>query len=346
MTPLALRRYGKATAYGALNAIGGFALLRWMHRTQVPILCYHSVLPQPAPPMIAMSGLHIDARKFRRHMEFVARHYKVVPLSDVIQAMHSDAPLPEGSLVLTFDDGYANNLHVAAPILEQLGLPATIFIATDYVGTERLYWWDELPLLIARGEGRKIDAAGWKPLDLTTPVGVQKAFSLGHSLLATADLATRRSCLSALEHAVGGQHESSLVDALRPATWDELRSAPGSIHFGGHTASHRLLDGIDIETATADCTRCREELRLQLGLDGELPFCYPQGRWTPEVKTMLRSLGFNTALWATDVRAEERLFDGSSDVMQVPRIGVHSAMDVNILSANAAGFRSLLGRVL
>jgi peptidoglycan/xylan/chitin deacetylase (PgdA/CDA1 family) len=68
-------------------------------------------------------------------------------LQQLPQAL-SDGDLPNRSVVVTFDDGYADNLHNAKPLLERYGIPATVFITTGYVGREREFWWDELERLL------------------------------------------------------------------------------------------------------------------------------------------------------------------------------------------------------
>lgn len=120
------------------------------------ILTYHSIDESGSP-------ISVDPRAFRRHMEFLAKgRPHVVPLADVAAANAADE-----SIALTFDDGFANFEQFAAPLLEDLGLPATVFVVTDHVGghndwgaagivhgdvpTLPLMSWDSLALLAQRG---------------------------------------------------------------------------------------------------------------------------------------------------------------------------------------------------
>lgn len=120
------------------------------------ILTYHSIDESGSP-------ISVDPRAFRRHMEFLAKgRPHVVPLADVAAANAADE-----SIALTFDDAFANFEQFAAPLLEDLGLPATVFVVTDHVGghndwgtpgiahgdvpTLPLMSWDALALLAQRG---------------------------------------------------------------------------------------------------------------------------------------------------------------------------------------------------
>ncbi|MGH7695892.1 MAG: polysaccharide deacetylase family protein, partial [Gemmatimonadaceae bacterium] len=76
------------------------------------------------------SAISVDARAFRRHMEFLARgRPRVIPLRDISTSNAADE-----TVALTFDDGFANFGEFAAPLLADLGLPATVFVVTDHVG--------------------------------------------------------------------------------------------------------------------------------------------------------------------------------------------------------------------
>lgn len=78
---------------------------------------------------------------FRRFCAFFKRHFSVVSLPDLLDDLEADRSVA-GKVAITFDDGYLDNFTVAAPILSDLGLPATFFLATGFIGSERVAWWD------------------------------------------------------------------------------------------------------------------------------------------------------------------------------------------------------------
>ena len=106
------------------------------------ILVYHRVAELAPSPFTVSPGV------FAAHMELVATQYQPRTLSDVADAVSSKAVAP-GSVVVTFDDGYANNLTAALPSLEMFSVPATLFVATGYTGSDREFWWDELERLVS-----------------------------------------------------------------------------------------------------------------------------------------------------------------------------------------------------
>jgi peptidoglycan/xylan/chitin deacetylase (PgdA/CDA1 family) len=79
---------------------------------------------------------------FRRVCTLAKEHFRVVPLQEIVMRLERGRPV-KGLLAITFDDGYLDNYQYAAPILEELGLPATFFVVSRFIETEHLAWWDK-----------------------------------------------------------------------------------------------------------------------------------------------------------------------------------------------------------
>jgi len=97
------------------------------------ILTYHSISPGPAP-------LHISPALFAEHMQWLHDHAHIAPLGEVVTALVNRTPLPERTVVLTFDDGYRDFYWDAARVLCRLQMPATIFLTAGFCGTVSRQW--------------------------------------------------------------------------------------------------------------------------------------------------------------------------------------------------------------
>jgi len=86
-------------------------------------------------------GLAIGLAMFERYCRFFRRHFQVIPLRDFVGRLERREPLNR-RLAITFDDGYLDNFEHAAPVLERLGLPATFFIVSQWIGSDVVPWWD------------------------------------------------------------------------------------------------------------------------------------------------------------------------------------------------------------
>jgi peptidoglycan/xylan/chitin deacetylase (PgdA/CDA1 family) len=106
------------------------------------ILMYHRV----GEPDLDPWSLHVTRKNFQEQMEILRKYANPISLRELAQAQQK-GKVPRRSVVITFDDGYADNLYNAKPILERYDIPATFFIATGHIGQERGFWWDELQKL-------------------------------------------------------------------------------------------------------------------------------------------------------------------------------------------------------
>lgn len=88
-------------------------------------------------------ALTIDIKKFDKMMKIVSKNYRVISLQSLIAKLNQDETLESNTVVITFDDGYQDNYKYAAPILRKYNLPATFFITTGYIGTDRIFDWDK-----------------------------------------------------------------------------------------------------------------------------------------------------------------------------------------------------------
>lgn len=104
--------------------------------SKLTIVAFHRVNDQ-----IESDGLTCSSRKFQSFCQFFSAHFRVVPLADQIALCRAGGN-SGGTLSITFDDGYEDNFEVAVPILESFGLPAVFFVATSFIGTEKVAPWD------------------------------------------------------------------------------------------------------------------------------------------------------------------------------------------------------------
>jgi peptidoglycan/xylan/chitin deacetylase (PgdA/CDA1 family) len=86
-------------------------------------------------------GLTVDVPTFERYCRYFSRHFRVLPLREIVSGLERGT-VPPRALAITFDDGYLDNYENAAPVLDRLSLPATFFVVTQWIGTDVVPWWD------------------------------------------------------------------------------------------------------------------------------------------------------------------------------------------------------------
>ncbi len=158
----------KTTLRRGLLALCLLALaLSWHFQTyvkqQVGVLAYHAVNGEK--DKYTMDPVLFEAQV----KELADRGYHGITLAQAVAAWRGEAELPPYPVVFTFDDGYRDNLTVALPILQKYGFSATVYVATDLMGTRNYLTWDEVRELQRRGVEIGSHTAGHVALAKLTP---------------------------------------------------------------------------------------------------------------------------------------------------------------------------------
>ncbi len=106
------------------------------------VLLYHGVHRDDLElGLCNSSGKHIAQERFTEQMQWISRNRALISMSDIDRAHRGEGSIPNGAVAVNFDDGFLNNYTDAWPVLEEFGVPATIYLATGFIGTARLIDW-------------------------------------------------------------------------------------------------------------------------------------------------------------------------------------------------------------
>lgn len=296
LTIITRRRQLRHAAEALLGELGvGEALAKaWDVRGAI-ILLYHSLAGADTAPWVDPRG-HISAAGFERQMRFLAEQREVVSLSQLVNTCAQSRNGPGNSVVITFDDGYLDTLTIAAPILAQYGLSATLYLPTGYISRGENQWVDRLFGMFRARTCHRLVIPGLdgEEFDLQCPGRLQAVYHALADHLLTAAPAARRGLL--------GDIEDQLRPRLQPPrltmNWDEvrtlLRDYPG-FEIGVHTREHvdisthgGCLGRQEIEASIADVER-------ELGFR-PVHFAFPYDRSTTESRQLLGGLGLCSAV--------------------------------------------------
>jgi peptidoglycan/xylan/chitin deacetylase (PgdA/CDA1 family) len=247
--------------------------------------------------------LSVAPKRFSQHLDLVAEHYQPLRLVELLARLRDGDPV-DRCLALTFDDGYADNLLQAKPLLEERGVPATVFTATAHVRDQQPFWWDELEqLLLEPGRlppvllipisgselrfelggdadyGRETAAVrqSWSILDARDPGPRQAVYRELAGRLKTLDSPERESALDAMR-AVSSRDRSDSGSSARPLSGDELSKLAESdlIEIGAHTQSHPVLAKLAPADQAEEIAGSKAFLEKALARPIE-SFAYPYG---------------------------------------------------------------------
>ena len=246
---------------------------------------------------------------------YLCRMFELLPLAEVVDRLASGACGRTPMVALTFDDGYANNLHRLLPVLRAHGAPATIFVTSGLVGTTKRLWTDEVRRYVRETRVPSLRASFLRGSVQLAPGADRSA--IGDQLVETMKRAPVRpvELLAELREAAAVPNSPCDGDQ-RILSSEELASlaADPLITIGAHTVSHCVLSSVPFEVAQQEIDQSRRELAALTGLEPAL-FAYPNGAFTPEVVEHLRKTG-----WRAGVATAPGIALPYGDLFRLPRL--------------------------
>ncbi|MCX7514603.1 polysaccharide deacetylase family protein [Frateuria hangzhouensis] len=335
---VALQRPGKrqrlAAFCSAVGVLPGLTTLRRVLRKDLRILAYHRVLDVGNPDAFAFDLNEISASpdQFREQMLLVKRYYDPIGFHQLIAALDSGRPLPPKPLIVTFDDGYDDNYHVAFPILRELGMSAMFFVSTGHIDSGMPYAYDWLVHMLCRTQVERLQVDELA-FDQAMPATLAGRRALGKELLfhlKALDAITQAAVIARLGEAWGMRPDRHAQ--CRPMTWDQLREMRAAgMEVGSHGVHHHILAKLSPADMVTEIDQSMRTLQREIGAPIEV-LSYPVGgpdSYNPQVIEAARRAGFRMA--CNYVTGLNRLPATSHYGLQ--RLSVESDMDIDWFAA-------------
>jgi peptidoglycan/xylan/chitin deacetylase (PgdA/CDA1 family) len=299
------------------------------------ILMYHRIAEDDLDPW----HLCVSPQNFAAHMELLRRTRQPMRLDDLTRELELGR-CPRRAVVVTFDDGYRDNLLAALPVLEAFDVSATVFCTAGVVGGEQAFWWDQLAGLLLGPDPL--------PPTLALDVGGHRQCTGLHAAARydAADRAADRSrpddaapasarlrfyrqvwgWLRALAesdraHAllqIAQWSSAAGADVPRPLSREQAKALAASplIEIGAHSVTHAALSTLSPAAQRAEIGHSKAQLEALVGRP-VVSFAYPFGDQGADTAALVREAGFRSSCTteAGAVRAR-------TDPFQLPRIAV------------------------
>jgi peptidoglycan/xylan/chitin deacetylase (PgdA/CDA1 family) len=302
-------------------------------------LLYHRVTELPLDPQL----LCVSPRHFGQHLDVLATEFQPLSLLEFIERLRCGR-LPSRAVVVTFDDGYEDNLSGAKPILDKYGVPATVFVTTGYMGENREFWWDELERLLLQpgvlpevitlnirgvayewelGESAHFTSAEshrharWNVSQRdNTPTSRHELYRSLCELLRPLSHAERRPLLDQLSAAAGTDHAARPTHRILSRQQVRDLAASGLVSVGAHTVTHPQLSALPPDRQRQEMHLSRQHLESVLD-QPVTTFAYPYGSlldYGADTVAAVRQTGFAAACsnFAEDITRR-------TDPFQLPR---------------------------
>lgn len=261
-------------------------------------LNYHRVTLQRAKPGFYQGvidlAVHQDA--FSEQIRILKTEYNCLPLSMAVELLKKNE-LPERAVVVTFDDGYRDNLTLAVPVLEAYQVPASIFLTIGLVDGTVSPWWYELDGILL---GLQSLFFQWQGSSYDFPLVTFKERRAASERLSEIFKGLRPELQSQLLETIRLQCPGGAEERPAMLSWEEVGMLDRNplITIGGHTMTHPVLSSLTNEELEREVGGCKQVLEQRLG-HPLAHFAYPYGSRRQvgerEIK-MAETVGFSSAL--------------------------------------------------
>ena len=293
-------------------------------RGKVIILTYHRVVSKKElDAEYIQQGMYVTAETFAMQMRFIKQYFSVISFAELLRLWSEETWNAEQRYcVVTFDDGWLDNYAYALPVLKRNALPATVFLPTTFVGTDRWFWPEQISWLcrhpVLREEGERRRVAGMLQKDYPW-LGAPALLAGDANAIIEGCKVAGQDQIDALIAAWAGQLDVVLPRDRQVINWAEAQemSAAG-VSFGSHSATHRILTHLDLNELLREVEGSWKTLRDQPIVTVPV-FCYPNGDWSVEVGRSVEAAGYAAAT-TTEFGYEDR---APSRRFGLKRINIH-----------------------
>jgi len=303
----------KSLARTLFHTSGAVRAVRWFHRKRMRILMYHRFSDRDA---IVTQCAHIRG------------NYQPVSLTQAADWLLCGGGWPDNAIVVTVDDGYRDFYEVAYPVFREYGIPATVYLVSEFLDGREWLWGDRVRWAYLRTASQ----GGTREQRLKAAlVAIEAAKQMpNHNRLAWLDQ---------LPGELGVEWPDEAPPEYAPLSWDQVReAAQGGIEFGAHTRTHPILSMVAGERElTVEIAGSKRRIEEQLGCAVD-HFCYPNGSlrdFNASAVQAVRAAGYRTA-----VTTVPGTISGSAELLRLPRIGVEPGLEERYFAECVTGFRS------
>ena len=291
----------KQAVKSAIIHSGTMRLCSALRPPSAAILCYHSVSGDREGQGDCISpGITVETNLFDEHMRILRKNYHPVTLDDIADWLEHKKPIPRRAVAVTFDDGFADNYHLAASIMEKYGIRGAIYLAVDAVRRQELPWYCRLHYLFHKdkSEPQSEDCGCTRnlPVEVLTESDAERFYAKSCVVLEEEQLEQR---ITQIESQFG--HKLDLSKSPGMMTFEQAKELIQRGHIiGSHTLSHGTAGLLTAKQLHREIGEANQLLERELGVPMR-HFSYPHPyqidpQWNEDSLKETQKAGYKTAV--------------------------------------------------
>jgi peptidoglycan/xylan/chitin deacetylase (PgdA/CDA1 family) len=264
------------------------------------VVAYHRVVEDfGSSSEIANPSMLVSVKMLERHLDWIGKRYRFVDLDELGGWLESKSGSSRQIAAVTFDDGYQDFNDLALPILQRKGIPASIFVVTDYVGTTRVHIHDKLYLLLKRRQGAARKSDGTLR---SRGLGSLGPYEATRKLLESLPVDKLVCVIEALESEDPISEE--ITKPLQSLSWETVNQLHrAGVTIGAHTQSHALMPNESKERVFVEAAGSRKAIEERVAGARVKYFAYPSGLFDATSVNAVAAAGYRVAFATTSGRS-------------------------------------------
>ena len=257
----------------ACRLTGFIRFLRGLLIDDIRIIAYHRICD--IDNLNDRELVSATSEVFEKQILYIKKHFNAITFEQLIEHLNNNTKIPDNSIIITFDDGFADNYHNAFPILAKHKVPATFFISSGYIGTKKTFWFNEISRRIKSNPGLtfSIDDVTFK-----IPDKMELQEELIGDILGLLKKFKNKKRLKIINDISEVLLDKEPCDQLAlPMTWEQIKEMIASgIEFGSHTVTHPILSMLSSDELHAEIFSSKKEIEKNTG-QSITTISYPEG---------------------------------------------------------------------
>jgi len=295
------------------------------------VLAYHRVHLLPGPDYPFLDGIvSASPESFEKQLRFVSKRFNVINFNDISDLLASGAKVPENALVITFDDGYADNYEIAFKMLMEFGLTATVFVATSFVDSGQPLWFDRSAYIIKALPSGTISFDSGRYEFEVTDTNREEIISSVRDLFLSHANEDRLRWLGELQRQSGVIVSSEHLELVKPLSWDQIREmSDRGIEIGSHTVTHPYLTKLNDDAMMFELSESKRAIEQHTGKKVK-SVAYPAGAFDRRVQACAQDCGYEFGISYRHGIGQLT----KDDQFAIPRIHVETDVNFPLFQAN------------
>ncbi|MFC1754719.1 polysaccharide deacetylase family protein [Thermoproteota archaeon] len=280
------------------------------------IISYHSIANQGHYYRKEFSNEFL-AKNFENQLRFLSKRFNIMPLKQMVDMLHANKILPPKTIAIVFDDGYRDNFTVALPLLKKLKIPATFFIATDFIESSNMPECDKIAYMI-----HFTNKQGFTLTELETRYQLTDSKQKHNTIVdidnKTKDLPTdrRSEIIKTMSHLLEVDPDQEIKDNLC-MDWNQVQQLHNDLtQVGSHGCTHKILTKMTLKHAKEEVFSSKEQLQRITSQPITL-FSYPSGEYNKDIQRLLVEAGY-----LCGIGKEQGVNTQETDIYQLKRVFV------------------------